>query len=532
MREFCSYGPVNAKAHFSLARRALVGPCTEQLMGEPDEGGGHYFTIWAPRQAGKTWLMREVCREIEQREGDRFVVADMSMQRVILEEDATEDQFLRKMPRLLQMTFGLKQAPAISGWDDVADAFAADVGLFDRPVILFIDEFDKLPPHIIDRLVNLFRDMYLARGKYLLHGLALVGVRAVLGVESHRGSPFNVQRSVHVPNFTEDEVVELFRQYQEESRQTVEPAVVGEVYRVTRGQPGLVGWFGELLTKNHNPGEGRVIDSAVWADVYRMALYREWNNTVLNIVKKAKGEYRTHVLELFARSDVEFKLDADWCNFLYLNGIIDGETSTDEEGKKTEICRFSSPFIQERLYNALTDHLVGDRTPILAVEILDDLADVFAGESLDLPALLERYKAYLTRLEAKGFDPWEEQPRRSDLRLTEAVGHFHLYSWLRAALETYAVVSPEFPTGNGKVDLHVRSGDKAGVIEVKSFVNLGQLNRARRQATRYAASLGLDSVTLALFVPSKDEEVLQKLSGEQTIDGIRVIVVPIGWAAP
>ena len=531
MREFCSYGPVDDQLHFSIARRRLVEACVQQVIGAPGKGG-HYFTIWAPRQTGKTWLMREVCREIVQRAGEQFIVADMSMQGVMLDDDDPEELFLREAPRLMQLTFGLGQAPEIAGWRALADLFAADVGLFDRPVILFIDEFDKLPLHIIDRLVNLFRDMYLARSKYRLHGLALIGVRAVLGVESPRGSPFNVQRSVHVPNFTEDEVVELFRQYQEESSQTVEAVVVAEVYRVTRGQPGLVSWFGELLTMNHNPGEGRPIDSAVWEDVYRMALYREWNNTVLNIVKKAKGEYRDHVLELFARSDVEFKLDAEWCNFLYLNGIIDGDTVTDDDGRKAETCRFSSPFIQERLYNALTDDLVGDRTPILALEILDDLADVFAGETLDLPALLERYKAYLTRLEAKGIDPWKEQPRRSDLRLTEAVGHFHLYAWLRSALNSCAVVSPEFPTGNGKVDLHVQSRGRVGVIEVKSFINLGQLNIACRQAARYAASLGLDSVVLALFVPSRDEDVLQKLCGERTIDGTRVVVVPIGWAPP
>ncbi|MFP4429135.1 MAG: hypothetical protein ACLFPB_07420 [Desulfovermiculus sp.] len=33
---------------------------------------------------------------------------------------------------------------------------------------------------------------------YFLHGLALIGVRAVLGVGSERGSPFNVQHSLHV----------------------------------------------------------------------------------------------------------------------------------------------------------------------------------------------------------------------------------------------------------------------------------------------------------------------------------------------
>jgi len=266
--------------------------------------------------------------------------------------------------------------------------------------------------------------------------------------------------------------------------------------------------------------------------VYRAACQVEWNNTVLNLIKKAKAEYQPRVLELFATSDMAFTLDDEWCSYLYMNGIIDAEHTTDGKGEDVYICRFSSPFIQERLYSALTLHLVGDRTPILALEILDDLADVFAGEALDLPALLERYKAYLTRLAAKGIDPWQQQPRRSDLRLTEAVGHFHLYAWLQAAVGRRCVVSPEFPTGNGKVDLHLRCGDKRGTIEVKSFVDRYELDRGCRRAASYAASLGLDSVTMALFVPSKDELVLQKLSDERIIDGTRVSVVPIGWAAP
>jgi len=44
--------------------------------------------------------------------------------------------------------------------------------------------------------------MYLNRNKYILCGLALVGVRSVLGVDSQRGSPFNIQRSMKIDNFT------------------------------------------------------------------------------------------------------------------------------------------------------------------------------------------------------------------------------------------------------------------------------------------------------------------------------------------
>ena len=37
---------------------------------------------------------------------------------------------------------------------------------------------------------------------------------------------------------------------------------------------------------------------------------------------------------------------------IMFNGIIDADTTTDEQGRKVDLCRFSSPFVQERLYNA------------------------------------------------------------------------------------------------------------------------------------------------------------------------------------
>ena len=527
MRRFYSYGPVDCEEHFCVKRQELIARCTEQLIGRPEKGG-HYFTIWAPRQTGKTWLMRQVKKEIEDTYGEKFTVLSLSMQGLIMEEDDPDTVFFRHVPLLFRKSS--KVRPAVpDSWDGWAHLFSVDAGMFDRPLILFIDEFDSLPSKIIDRLVTLFRDMYLNREGFLLHGLALIGVRAVLGVESDRGSPFNIQRALHIPNFTKEEVEDLFGQYQEESGQQVEPEVVDQVYEVTRGQPGLVCWFGELLTETYNPGSDQTITLKDWKDVYRRACFTEWNNTVLNLVKKAKGPYRGHVLELFGRSDVSFTLDADWCNYLYLNGIIDSETMIDRYGVKTEVCRFSCPFIQLRIYHALTYDLVGDRTPILALDPLDELTEVFAGEHLDVPALLQRYKDYLSRLQARGINPWKDQPRRADVHLTEAVGHFHLYHWLQNAVGRRCVISPEFPTGNGKVDLHLQCGEKRGLIEVKSFVDAVQVKEAKRQGARYAVQVHLSEITIALFVPVEDEEVLAKLSGEEVIEGVTVTVVAIGW---
>ncbi|MCP4345296.1 MAG: hypothetical protein GY795_07195, partial [Desulfobacterales bacterium] len=288
MRRFHSYGPVNEKLHFTAPRKKLINSCLENLVGEPEEEEGHYFTMWAPRQTGKTWLIRQVKKQIETLCGDMFIIGCMSVQGVIMEDDDPDHVLLRQCPRLFRESFGIEPDPP-ENWEGFIDWFVKGKGLFDRPVILFIDEFDSLPSKMIDRLVTLFRDMYLKRENYNLHGLALIGVRAVLGVESLRGSPFNIQRSLYVPNLTQEETEDLYRQYQEESGQVIESDVVAKVFEVTRGQPGLVSWFGELMTEKFNPGAENHVDMTVWKTVYRKACYTEWNNTVLNLIKKAKS---------------------------------------------------------------------------------------------------------------------------------------------------------------------------------------------------------------------------------------------------
>ena len=528
MRHFHSYGPVDYRYHYCVQRKEMIARCTEQLVGSPEEGG-HFFTIWAPRQAGKTWLMRQVKQEIAAGFPDRFIIGTMSVQGVVLKDEEPDEKFLDKVPMLMRETFKTDSMPAPADWESFRSLFSRDNNLFGKPVILFIDEFDSLPPNVIDRLVTMFRDMYLKREDYLIHGLALIGVRAVLGVESLRGSPFNIQRSLHVPNLTSEEVEDMFRQYQEESGQKIEPEVVKSLYDSTRGQPGLVGWFGELLTEKFNPEKDKIIDMTQWKRTYRRSCNTEWNNTVLNLIKKAKGEYRDHILELFNNAEVPFTLDADWCNYIYLHGIIDYETITAPDGQEKDICRFASPFVQLRIYNALTQELVGHRTPILALDPLDDLADVFDPPELNVPALIQRYRDYLKRLKAKGLNPWKDQPRRTDLHLTEYVGHFHLYAWLQYATDGQCAVSPEFPTGNGRVDLHLRCGQKRGIIEVKSFTSHSKAANARIQAARYAAMMKLNAVTLVLFTPVEDEDVLKELSDEQDIDGVKVTVEAIGW---
>ena len=78
MRRFHSHGPVDKDIHFSVPRTDIVKQYLDQLIGHPEKGG-HYFTVWAPRQTGKTWLTRQVVQEIEERYPDQYKILSFSL---------------------------------------------------------------------------------------------------------------------------------------------------------------------------------------------------------------------------------------------------------------------------------------------------------------------------------------------------------------------------------------------------------------------------------------------------------------------
>ena len=529
MRQFHSYGPVDCEEHYCVERKTLVQQCTDQLIGHPEKGG-HYFTIWAPRQTGKTWIINQSAKCLKSFYSDSFIVADLSMQQYeILQQSDPIESFFKIWKNAIYDKLDIDTGK-IDDWNNWLNLFKKKSGLLTKKMILFIDEFDKLHNEVIDKVVSMFRHMYLSRNEYLLHGLSLVGVRAVMGIDSKKGSPFNVQRSVHIPNLTVDEVKQMFDDYQSESLQNIDPKVVQQIFETTNGQPGLIGWFGELLTKKYNETPQKSINMKLWKKVYKRSIHIEHNNTLQNLIIKAKNEYKNHVYELFKNSNIEFTFASDWCNYMYMHGII-AYTEVEKDDDITYTCRFSCPYVQDILYIVFVKDMESSHNKsILPLEPTDLLEDVFNIKTLNIPALLKRYKNFLNRLTEKGSNPWANQPRRkTDYHLTEAVGHFHLYFWLKLTLDDICTIIPEFPTGNGKVDLHIKCDqDKKGLIEVKSFVNPLKVKSAIIQAAEYAKQTNYSEITIAMFAPFTDEDVLNQISVSQTIGNVTVNVLAIG----
>ncbi len=495
MRTFCSYGPVNTKLHYYVPRQALVDFACQQLLGESPAEGGHYITVWAPRQRGKTWVMQQVMERLRAR--DDFEVAYLALQEA--KQAQTEAAFLELLVNGLRVWFD-RDFPTLTEWRELSGLLTKSY--FHKPLILILDEFDALPEAAIGACANTFRNIYIQRAMethksssekhYRLHGLALIGVRAVLGVENTSGSPFNVQRSMPIPNLTEAEVNEMYHWYERESGQPVEQAVIDRVFYETQGQPGLVSWLGELLTETYNATPEQPITLAHFEDVYSLALNVLPNNNLLNIISKARQEpYKDTVLELFrTRKETTFRYEDPPLNFLYLNGVIDWERQGHEH-----VIKFPSPLVQKRLFHAFAREIAPEGSRLY--DPFADLSDTITEDALYLPALLRRAATYFRENRSWLF---QAAPRRADLRLYEAVYHFNLYTYLRDFMRRRGQVWPEFPTGNGKVDLMIRYAGRTYVIEVKSFTDAYEYRESLGQAARYAQQLGLADITLALFI--------------------------------
>ncbi|OQY45619.1 MAG: hypothetical protein B6242_09905 [Anaerolineaceae bacterium 4572_78] len=289
MRKFFSYGPLSKTQHYYVPRTKLIEFGINQLVGEPYEEGGHYITVWAPHQRGKTWLMANVLWQLM--DDERFDVLKINLQH--LQSQPSAQIVLQKIADYISSHLSIQPMP-INNLDEFMQLFGQ--GHLSKPLILMMDEFDSLHPEIIGEIVRIFRNIHVTRYEYplpteqkpyLLHGVALIGVRAVLGLDNVSSSPFNVQQSMHIPNLTYEEVDSMFHWYEQESGQTVEQGVIDRLFHVLQGQPGLTGWFGELLTETYNK-HNPTIAMKDFDLVYKTAVQALPNANILNIVSKAK----------------------------------------------------------------------------------------------------------------------------------------------------------------------------------------------------------------------------------------------------
>jgi hypothetical protein len=459
---------------------------------------GRYFTLFAPRQAGKSTFFQLMIKRLKESYTPLWIT---------LENLATvnKSEFYQDIDEQIKdelLKYHCQTDYSITGPRRLA-AFFKTSHLPIKPVVLIIDEFEGIPNSVLSEVMHTFRRIYHQKDSYLLHSLILVGVSTVAELVVSSASPFNITEELQLPYFTESEVRSLIQQYVTESGQTFEEPVIKRIYENTHGQPGLVCALclylvEQLATDRHLP----VTIEHYWK-AQQHFLTERFDKNIINIVQKAR-EKRAFMLKLlFNDEPLPFSIHDPEMAWLYANGVIDKNNGNTDIlvplYKKALITAFRP------LINGETQHYINSPDNTLNQYLTPDGA-------LNINALLKEYRAYVRR---RGFRAFDTE------HLKEGAWHYSLDGFINFFIQCLGGQTfVEVPTGRGRTDIFILYQNHKYVIETKRFVNHYYFQQGKGQLAEYLKSEELEEGYYVVFSHHHSEK--DEYLKEEIIQGKRI----------
>ncbi len=470
MRYFNTYGPVNSQAHFVVPRDALVTDMVAQI----EQGG--YFTVYAPRQMGKTTLLRRLTSIVEDTPG--YLPISLSFEAF---EGWPVPEFLRGFTLDLQRDLESRGAipPNAAPFAQPGNFFALRELFLDlhhrtapQRIVLIIDEFDSTPPDAIVQLLQLWRQIYLSdMSSRPLHSVVLVGLQNIATLNLGRSSPFNIARQVEVPVFSSAETRLLFEQYTAESGQDLTADAITSIHQQTGGQPFLVNRLAVILTEQLVPDRTETIARPHVEEAVR-TLVAERNFNFEALIRRA-NTHRDVVLNILFGAHEVYNLNDPVIGDLQLHGAI-CQTS---EGA----CQIANPIYSAILLVAFRPRQSGLQGAILANGF--DVSPYIAGDRLRIDRLLSRFRAFIER---RGREAFQVTPTPQ-----EATGQYLLMAYLDWLVrEIGGDLFTEVDSGNGRLDLIVVYQGYRYIVETKVWRGQRRFDAGLEQLEGYLETEG------------------------------------------
>jgi len=261
---------------------------------------GRYFSIFAPRQSGKTTFFYDFCRSIEN--DPLYIIILMSFQayQTIPSENfyVMIDKTIKK--QLLKRLISLKcnDVKAVRQYmdDNPVSDHLSFYQLFDnlndiitnKKIVIIIDEFDGIPSSELANFLMTLRDLYQNykdTTDKALYSVGLVGIRNMSQLVVGGVSPFNIAEQIILSPFSLKNVYDLYAQYTQETNQPFKEDAIKKIHEQTQGQPWLVNRLGTILTTQIKP---TTIDPITVHDVDKAItiLVDEHNDHFDNLLEK------------------------------------------------------------------------------------------------------------------------------------------------------------------------------------------------------------------------------------------------------
>jgi hypothetical protein len=488
-RMFEDAGLVDPRSAYHVDLERVVNTKNQDLKTMVDRG--RYFSIFAPRQSGKTTFLEGFCLELEK--DSTYVPIILSFQRYRSLDKQTFYQQIQKevyaqlTNRLTSVDCSSLDA-ALSYLDSHQLTNHISLGeLFEelnqllklKKIVIFIDEFDGIPENELENFLTTLRELYQKykkRKDKALYSIGLVGIRNITKLIVGGVSPFNIADQVKLPPFSLKNVSDLYAQYSEETNQPFTDEAVKTVCTVTAGQPWLVNRLATILTVDVKPETTDPITAEDVQKAIDILLYEE-NSHFDNITEKAKQYKETFMDVVF--NGVENIPGDEEQSLLLTHGLIKAQGKEIQVGNPIYKRRFTKTFFRE----------VATQTDVSSMRYY------LPDSRLNMERILTDFERYIIRIGAAAF--------YSTTRPMEVTGKFQLTAWLyQFVSEGSGELYYESRTGLGIMDIMLVHGQNKYIVETKINRYPGTTEEALEQLSeKYLLPEKVDHGYIVLFDP-------------------------------
>ncbi len=526
MRRFSTQGPVNPDQHYVVPRTAELAEFIKRVK------EGRYIVIFAPRQTGKTTFFY-AAMDILTAEEPTYVPTHLDFEAYKnltpsdfysnLTEDIREEienlyQKRGEVPpealrHFLENTTLTDNVSMLRGFRALARV------LENQRVIVFIDEFDGIPPGVVSDFLYALRRIYISRtSPRCPYSLGIVGVKSIAQLNYDQSvSPFNIHDDFALPNFTLTQVQELLGQYTVEVGQTFAQEVIESIHKQTGGQPFLVNRFAQILTEEMDIPKTETITMPHFSEAHIQLLdERNTNLTHLttNICRNPRFENLLMRI-MFGDEGIPFNLRNELINELATYGVI----AKDSDRK----CKIVNPiylYCILQTFKPIVNGLERDYFP----KDTDGFQYLTSTGQIQMERLMDNFCEFIARA---GFRILQvpETPQ-------EFIGQHLLFAYLSQFVTSVnGAMYMEVPTGRGRMDLLLLHNQRKYIVETKIWRSERLYTEGKQQLAAY---LSAEGVAEGYYIVFDHREVPEPRTEMETIDGltIRSYVIPVVQERP
>ncbi len=478
--------------HYTLKRKHLIERGINLVENE------RYFTIWAPRQTGKSTYFMLLSEKLK---AMGYGVIHVNVENF---KNATEEDLLT----CLAVDF--KEMADIDITSKKLTLFYNDLKqIKDRKIVFIIDEIEGLNEDILGQFLHTIRNLYQSRITHCLKSVILVGVSNIVGVIQDNSSPFNIADNLEIPYFTGEETFELLHMHEEETGQMFDRKVKEKICSITANQPGLVNGFAYQMVERKPKKPILAYDD--YLEVEEWYLTEAVDKNIGNIINKAKQHRRFVERLLFSGEKQKYLVNDERIKFLHSHGLL-------KKGKDGHVA-FWVPMYRKAVYDAFYPYYNGERG--LFFKNVDLGSFYIEDKRLNFDKIIDNYKEYVKKRSFKYFREKDEKTGAYK-SIKEAALAYSFETYLQVLVQAFEGKSYLEPhTGLGRCDLLINIDNREYVIEFKIYRDNFHFEKGKKQVAYYAKNLGLDSAIYLVFVPNTVNLPAIR-ENEENIEGITI----------